>query len=105
MSWLSKLRNALNRRQLDENLTDEIYDHVERRVAHLRRSAPCMSRFVSLLSSHPGPSMTIILARHSTCPGSLLPASRILHSSPASKNIHSCPIFESPFDRRQSSKM
>lgn len=36
MSWFSRLRNALSSRRLDEDLADEIADHLERRAAALR---------------------------------------------------------------------
>ncbi len=35
MSWLSRLKNALNPRRLDEDLGDEFRDHLERRAAAL----------------------------------------------------------------------
>src|ERR1700675_100951 len=35
MSWLSRLTNALNPRRLDQDLADEIKDHLERRTAAL----------------------------------------------------------------------
>jgi predicted permease len=35
MSWLSRLKNALHHRSLDESLDDEIRDHLERRAADL----------------------------------------------------------------------
>jgi hypothetical protein len=35
MSWLSRLRNAINSRGLDEDLAEEMRDHRERRVAAL----------------------------------------------------------------------
>lgn len=38
MSWFSKLKHALNPRQLDQDLADEIRDHIERRTADLERS-------------------------------------------------------------------
>jgi putative ABC transport system permease protein len=37
VSWFSRLKNALNSRRLDDDLTDEIRDHVERRAEHLHR--------------------------------------------------------------------
>jgi predicted permease len=36
MSWLSRLLNALNPRRLDQDLADEIRDHLERRATALR---------------------------------------------------------------------
>jgi predicted permease len=36
MSWFSRLRNAIRPRQLDEDLADEMRDHVERRADALR---------------------------------------------------------------------
>src|ERR1700689_4896028 len=36
MSWLSRLINALNPRQSDEDLAEEMRDHLERRAAALR---------------------------------------------------------------------
>ncbi|HEY1947711.1 MAG TPA: ABC transporter permease [Bryobacteraceae bacterium] len=36
MSWFSRLRNAVRPRQLDEDLADEMRDHVERRADALR---------------------------------------------------------------------
>jgi predicted permease len=36
MSWLSRLINAVNPRRLDEDLAEEMRDHVERRTASLR---------------------------------------------------------------------
>jgi predicted permease len=36
MSWLSRVVNALNPRRLDEDLAEEIRDHLERRAAALR---------------------------------------------------------------------
>lgn len=36
MSWFSRIKNALSPRRLDEDLTDEIRDHIERRIADLR---------------------------------------------------------------------
>ena len=36
MSWLSRLKNAVNSRRLDEDLTDEMRDHRERRAAALQ---------------------------------------------------------------------
>jgi predicted permease len=38
VSWISRLKNVWNSRRLDEDLTDEIRDHIERRAADLRRS-------------------------------------------------------------------
>ena len=38
MSWLSRLKNALNPGRLDEELADETRDHIERRAADLQRS-------------------------------------------------------------------
>jgi predicted permease len=35
MSWLTRLRNALNPRRLDEELAEELRDHLERRAAEL----------------------------------------------------------------------
>src|ERR1700730_8753749 len=35
MSWFSRLTNALNPRRLDQDLADEIRDHLERRAAAL----------------------------------------------------------------------
>ena len=35
MSWFSRVRNALNPRQLDQDLADEIQDHIDRRAADL----------------------------------------------------------------------
>ena len=35
MSWISRLKNALHSRRLDEDLADEIRDHLERRAADL----------------------------------------------------------------------
>src|SRR6266513_997566 len=35
MSWLSRLKNAVNSRRLDEDLADEMRDHRERRAASL----------------------------------------------------------------------
>jgi len=37
MSWFSRLRNALNPRQLDKDLAEELQDHLERRAAELAR--------------------------------------------------------------------
>ena len=37
MSWLSRLKNALNSRRLDDDLSDEIRDHLERRTDALRK--------------------------------------------------------------------
>jgi predicted permease len=37
MSWFSRLRNAWNPRRLDEDLAEEMRDHLERRAADLRR--------------------------------------------------------------------
>jgi hypothetical protein len=36
MSWFSRLRNAIRPRQLDEDLADEMRDHMERRADALR---------------------------------------------------------------------
>jgi len=36
MSWLSRVLNALNPRRLDQDLAEEIRDHLERRAAALR---------------------------------------------------------------------
>lgn len=36
MSWLSRLRNTVNPRRLDEDLADEMQDHRERRTAALQ---------------------------------------------------------------------
>jgi hypothetical protein len=36
MSWLSRLKNALSPRRLDEDLADEMLDHLERRTAALK---------------------------------------------------------------------
>ena len=36
MSWITRLRNALNPRRLDDDLADEIRDHLARRAADLR---------------------------------------------------------------------
>ena len=36
MSWLSRLKNALNPRRLDDDLAEEMRDHMERRAADLR---------------------------------------------------------------------
>lgn len=36
MSWLSRLRNAISSRRLDEDLAEEMRDHLERRAAELR---------------------------------------------------------------------
>src|ERR1035438_3508124 len=36
MSWITRLRNALNPRRLDEDLEDEIRDHLERRTSYLQ---------------------------------------------------------------------
>ena len=36
MSWLTRLKNALNPRRLDDDLADEIRDHLERRAADLQ---------------------------------------------------------------------
>jgi len=36
MSWLSRLKNAMNSRRLDEDLGEEMHDHRERRAAALR---------------------------------------------------------------------
>lgn len=38
MSWLSRLTNALSSRRLDEDLAEEIKDHLERRAAALNES-------------------------------------------------------------------
>lgn len=38
MSWLSRLTNALNPRQLDKDLADELADHIERRAAALNET-------------------------------------------------------------------
>ena len=38
MSWFSRLKNALNPHRLDEDLADELHDHIERRAEDLRRS-------------------------------------------------------------------
>lgn len=37
MSWLTRLRNAFHPRRLDDDLAEEIRDHLERRTAELRR--------------------------------------------------------------------
>lgn len=37
VSWLSRLRNAVNPRRLDDDLAEEMRDHVERRAAALRQ--------------------------------------------------------------------
>ncbi len=37
MSWFSRLKNALNPRRLDEDLADELRDHIERRAEELQR--------------------------------------------------------------------
>jgi hypothetical protein len=36
MSWLSRLTNALNPRRLNEDLQDEMADHLQRRTAALK---------------------------------------------------------------------
>jgi hypothetical protein len=36
MSWLSRLKNALNSHRLDDDLQEELLDHLERRSAALR---------------------------------------------------------------------
>jgi hypothetical protein len=36
MSWFSRLRNAIRPQQLDEDLADEMRDHMERRIVTLR---------------------------------------------------------------------
>ncbi len=36
MSWLSRLKNALHPRRVDEELEQELRDHLERRAAALR---------------------------------------------------------------------
>ena len=36
VSWLSRFKNALNPRRLDEDLADEMRDHMERRAEDLR---------------------------------------------------------------------
>jgi predicted permease len=38
MSWLSRLRNAVNPRRLDEDLGEEMRDHLERRIAAFEES-------------------------------------------------------------------
>ena len=51
MSWLSRIKNALSQRRPDEDLTDEIRDHIERRIADLRDrgiSAPDAQRQAAL---------------------------------------------------------
>src|SRR5690242_3627029 len=36
MSWFSKLKNALDSRQLNEDLAEEMRDHLERRAAAIK---------------------------------------------------------------------
>lgn len=36
MSWLSRLTNTLNPRRLDNDLAEEMHDHIERRAADLQ---------------------------------------------------------------------
>jgi len=52
MSWLSRLKNAWNSRRLDEDLTDEIRDHLESRSAELERGglSPAEARRQALLA-------------------------------------------------------
>src|SRR5581483_4187508 len=37
VSWISRLKNSLNPRRLDEDLANEFHDHIERRAEDLRR--------------------------------------------------------------------
>jgi hypothetical protein len=37
MSWLSRMKNALNPRRLDQELAEELSDHLERRIADLQK--------------------------------------------------------------------
>jgi predicted permease len=43
MSWFSRVKNALNPRRLDEDLADEIRDHIDRRVVDLHRGGLTLS--------------------------------------------------------------
>ena len=43
MSWFSRVKNALNPRRLDEDLADEIRDHIDRRVADFHRGGLILS--------------------------------------------------------------
>src|SRR5690349_16250279 len=38
MSWLSRFWNAVNPRQLDDDVAEEMRDHLERRIAALKES-------------------------------------------------------------------
>lgn len=54
MSWFSRLRNAVHSRQLDQDLADEIRDHLERRKAALRREGLSAAEAQREASAHFG---------------------------------------------------